>query len=151
MNGRWGPLLAFLARRSFLNAGAALRSIAADIPLRDAVKGKVANPLAALAAAQIAVATGETEALDIPEAWLRNLARWFPTLPDGPAILGRHLLRDGRKAEAAAVFAEAAGRGVPVFSLVLDWLAEGMEARGIPGRGPCAILRSGQTRPAPSP
>lgn len=130
MSGSFGPLLAFLARRSFLNAGAALRVIAADMPLRDAVMGKVGNPLAALAAAQIAVATGQTAELDIPDTWMENLANWFPTLPDGPVILGRHRQRQGQPC--ADQFAEAQRRGVPVFSLTQDWLSEGLELTGHP-------------------
>jgi len=130
ISGRFGTLLAFLARRAFLDAGAALQTIAADIPLQQAVLGKIGNPLAALAAAQIAVATGQTEALDIPDQWLENLAEWFPTLPDGPVILGRHLQRQGLPA--ADQFAKAHSRGVPVFSLTLDWLSEGLEMTGHP-------------------
>ena len=130
MSGSFGPLLAFLARRSFLNAGAALRVIAADMPLRDAVMGKVGNPLAALAAAQIAVATGQTAELDIPDTWMENLANWFPTLPDGPVILGRHRQRQGQPC--ADQVAEAQRRGVPVFSLTQDWLSEGLELTGHP-------------------
>lgn len=129
-SGRWSALLAFLARRSFLDAGATLRGIAADIPLHEAVMGKVANPLAALAAAQIAVATGETKALDIRDDWLANLAAWFPTLPDGAVIQGRHLLRQGQVDAATLAFAQAHARGVPVYSLCVDWLSQGMIATG---------------------
>lgn len=144
VSGRFGSLLAFLARRAFLDAGAALHSLVADIPLRDAVMEKAANPLAALAAAQIAVANGRPDAFGIPDQWLENLAKWFPTLPDGPVILGRLLQRRGLPA--GDHFAEAERRGVPVFSLTLDWLSEGLEMTGHPG-AEAARARSLRTDP----
>ncbi len=148
VTGRLGPLLAFLARRSFPKADAALRSIAADLPLRAALQGTVANPLAALAAAQIAVATGTVRALDLGEDWLGTLPVRLPTLPDGPAVLGHFLLRQGRRKEAAAAFAAAAERGVPVYSLALDWLAQGLGSLRLPQAGVWRdlALRSDPTR-----
>ena len=81
---QWGSMLAFLGRRDFPAAEAALRTL--DLPLRDAIFNKVENPLAAICAALIALATHQTEALNIPEQWLDNLCNWVPTLPTAPSF-----------------------------------------------------------------
>ena len=127
---RWGGILAFLGRRAFRDAGAALDAADRAMPLRDAVMGKIANPLAAMAAALVAVAANRTEALGIPDDWLANLCTWFPGLPDGAVILARQRLRRGE--DATEPLAMAVARGVPVFSLAVDWLAEALSATGHP-------------------
>ena len=63
---------------------------------------KIENPMAAVAAALVAVATGRLTQLEIPEQWLRNLSNWFPQLPDGPVILARHLMSRGEAGRAEA-------------------------------------------------
>lgn len=125
----WSPLLAFLGRRAFPDAKAALRALDPRI-VRDAVRGKRANPLAAICGALVAVATDQTEAIGIPEDWLKNLCSWFPTLPDGAVILARHQMMRGLGAEELLEMALA--RGTPVTSLAVDWLAEALAMTGHP-------------------
>lgn len=125
----WGPMMAFLGRRAFPDAGAALRALG-PYPVLEAVQGKVANPLAAICGALVAVATRQTEALGIPDAWLENLCNWFPTLPDGAVILARHRLMRGQ--DAGALLDEALARGTPVTSLAVDWLSEALSMIGHP-------------------
>ncbi len=123
---QWGPMLAFLGRRNFPEAGAALRAIGTRA-LREAME-KALNPLAAICAALVATATHQTKALGISEERLRNLCDRFPTLPDGAVILARYRLREGR--DAGELLDEALGRGVPVTSLAVDWLAEALAITG---------------------
>ncbi|MBR1270536.1 caspase family protein [Bradyrhizobium sp. AUGA SZCCT0222] len=128
---QWAGLLAFLAQRDFELSAIALRDILANNSAKTALVLKVKNPLAATAGALVAVATNQLDQLKIPEAWLRNLANWFPQLPDGPVILARHLMSQGgkdvaKRAEAKALLLDAYRRGVPVFSLSIDWLAQGL-------------------------
>lgn len=125
----WGPMLAFLGRRAFPDAGAALRALG-PYPVLEAVQGKVANPLAAICGALVAVATRQTKALQIPDDWLENLCNWFPTLPDGAVILARHRLMQGQ--DAGALLDEALARGTPVTSLAVDWLSEALSMTGHP-------------------
>ena len=132
-NARWLALLAYLARRDFVSGGAEFAALLGNDVLRDAVIEKVANPLAALAAALIGVATGRVAAVGVAQDWLRNLANWFPGVPDGPVILARHLLAQGKTDEAAALLQAGYARGVPVYSLAVDWLAEGMVALELDG------------------
>lgn len=121
---RWHPLIAFLGRRDFPRASAALRLLGDD--LREAVEEKIVNPLAACAGALTAVACGPIEAFEIEEQWLRNLTKWFVNLPDGPVALGRHLQIRGDVEGAKEAFRLAQERGIPAFSLSVDWLAEGL-------------------------
>lgn len=128
---QWAGLLAFLAQRDFELSAIALRDILANNSAKTALVLKVKNPLAAAAGALVAVATNQLGQAKIPESWLRNLAKWFPQLPDGPVILARHLMSQGgqdaaKRAEAKALLLEASRRGVPVFSLSVDWLAQGL-------------------------
>jgi hypothetical protein len=131
---QWGGLLAFLGERNFVAAGLIYRELSLSGRLRDAMSIKVQNPIAANAAALVAVQTGALAAAEsalFPEEWLRNLANWFPTLPDGAVVLARHIQtkRPGPKgrAEALELYREAFDRGVPIFSLALTWLAEGLD------------------------
>jgi hypothetical protein len=124
---QWGSLLAFLGRRDFPNSGAALEALLGENMVEMAVSGKVQNPLAATAGVLTAVACGPIADSGLDPQWLRNLADWFPGLPDGAVALGRHLLREGQPDAARDAFRTAAARGIPVFSLAVDWLAEGLE------------------------
>lgn len=125
----WRPMLAFLGRRAFPEAGAALRALG-PYPVQNAVLGKLTNPLAAICGALVAVATRQTGSLGIPDDWLENLCDWFPTLPDGAVILARHRLMQGLGAD--ALLETALSRGTPVTSLAVDWLSEAMAMTGHP-------------------
>jgi hypothetical protein len=95
---------------------------------------KLENPLAAIAGSLAAVATGRPDDAGIPESWLHNLANWFPGLPDGPVILAKRLLSQGesdaRRADAKLRLLDAYRRGIPIYSLSVDWLAHGLAAFG---------------------
>jgi len=121
---QWSSLLSFLASRDFASS----ETLFSQSPLeaREALLYKVNNPIAACAGAIAAVATGRLERLEIPKGWLINLSNFFPGLPDGAVILARHALVSGRKAEAKQMFREAFGRGIPIYSVALEWLAQGL-------------------------
>jgi hypothetical protein len=65
-----------------------------------------------------------------PRAWLWNLANWFPGLADGPVIVARLLLSQKdfgtRRAAAKTQLLDDYRRGIPVYSLAVDWLAQGV-------------------------
>lgn len=123
----WGRLLAFLGRRDFPNTETALKQLG-DVTILDAVYAKTENPLAATAGVLAAVACGPIISAGLKEQWLENLTNWFVGLPDGPVALGRHRQREGRMNEARQAYSTALSRGIPVFSLAVDWLAEGLES-----------------------
>src|SRR5262249_25243785 len=127
---QWSGLLAFLSLRDFDRSAVVLDSLLAQIETRTALLQKIDNPLAATAAALVAVATGRLEAARIPEKWFSNLAAWFPGLPDGPVVKARLLLSQpdlaSRCTEVKALLLDACRRGIPVYSLAVDWLAQGL-------------------------
>ncbi|MER9947181.1 caspase family protein [Mesorhizobium sp. M0047] len=127
----WGGLLGFIASRDMITADKLLDSGLTDKAV-DAMSGKRTNPLAALAGALVAVATSSTDVEKRWDPWLRNLANWFPGIPDGPIILGRRLLVRARNAEEIAEakkwLFEGFDRGVPIYSLSVEWLARGLES-----------------------
>lgn len=129
LNGTWGPLLAFMGRRDFPGTAEVMRGLGSGT-IQDAVLGKNDNPLASTAGVLAAVACGDIVEAGLKQAWLENLTNWFVGLPDGPVALGRHHQREGRMAEARNAYRLALSRGVPVFSLAVDWLAEGLESLG---------------------
>jgi hypothetical protein len=70
---------------------------------------------------QVAAAIGAYTLLRLNELdrlhdWTGNLDDWFPWLPDGAAIRGEHLAREGEHREALDAFLGLAGRGLPIFS-----------------------------------
>ncbi|RWO10982.1 MAG: caspase family protein [Mesorhizobium sp.] len=133
---QWTALLAFLARRDFVNGGAIIETMLesllwsiggkVDNPLA-AIAGKIDNPLAAIAGALMAIGAGRLDEAKIPLGWLENLANQFPNVPDGPVLLARQRRLRGEATDTRhhrALLLEAARRGVPGFSLALDWLNE---------------------------
>jgi hypothetical protein len=131
---RWASLLAFVGSRDFA-AGETLLSSNMYRTAIDALKDKMSNPLAAVAGALIAVANSSSDIDNFWDPWLVNLTNWFPDIPDGPIILGRRRLMRARIAEeikeARDYFMKGFDRGVPVYSLSMDWLARGLE--NLPG------------------
>jgi len=127
---QWSGLLAFLGLRDFERSAVVLDALLAQTGIRTALLDRIENPLAAIAGALVAVATRRLEAAHIPEQWLSNLTRRFPGLPDGPVIEARLVLSRpdfaSRRAEAKALLLDACRRGVPVYSLAVDWLAQGL-------------------------
>lgn len=129
----WTALVGFLARRDFRTGGvmfAAIRDTAETV-----MRFKTLNPFAAAAGALTLVGIGGTapDRLNSREHgdWLENLYRWFPGLPDGAVILARRRLvaarTRGDRARVRDLFLEAFDRGVPLYSLSIEWLAGGLE------------------------
>ena len=87
---------------------------------------KFANPFAAAAGAYILISRGKpTHNEDWPR-WIGNLNRRFTWLPDGAVAHGWLKLLEGDLGAAKESFIEAYKRGVPLFSLGIRKLAEGL-------------------------
>jgi hypothetical protein len=127
----WSGLLGFLASRDLIKGSVLLdrRTLSHAVM---AIEDKVTNPLAAVAGALIAVAGSNPEQEQEWDRWLINIVKWFPTIPDGPIILARRLLMKARTPSqlklATGFLIEGYLRGVPYYSLSVDWLARGMES-----------------------
>lgn len=127
----WASLLGFLGARDMASAFALLDDGMEQAAVH-ALEEKASNPLAAAAGALVAVSNASADVAMHWDPWLENLANRFPGLPDGAVILGRRLLSKARTEvdilAAKGWFVEAARRGVPVYSLSVDWLARGLES-----------------------
>ncbi len=97
---------------------------------RDLLFGKMLNPLAAAAGGYVLLATQQGSGAEPWHPWTRNLANWFDWLPDGMIQYGRlRLLRRTGEADVTAAreaFFAAYDRGIPFYSLGLQWLVDGL-------------------------
>ena len=82
---------------------------------------KTQNPLAAAAGA---FALLRLDALDRLHDWTKNLAEWFPWLPDGLVVRAEHLARLGQHEAAAELLRQLPQRGVPALSVGLDYAVD---------------------------
>lgn len=106
------------------NALEAARRIAPDVIGRaeSFLNGKVANPLYATLAAYVLLKLGS----DARGDWVRNLADWFPFLPDGAILQGWFCIHAGRAEEAGDWFHAALDRGVPMYTEGVRLLHDGL-------------------------
>jgi len=125
-----GPLLGYL-KSGDLSAVQAMR----DTLLRnaeDVLYYKRYNPYAAVAGALVLLKTRAYERL---HDWPRNLAEWFPWLPDGAVIdawcrlhgVYEHQRRQPDVEQARHDFVESARRGVPIYTDCLRLSIEGLK------------------------
>lgn len=82
------------------------------VPLQRLLHGKQKSPLAAVVASLVLLRANR---LDLVQDWVRNLANWFPDLPDGAVLLTEHLMRS-RPLQRTELFDQ---------SLIQDRLARG--------------------------
>lgn len=91
---------------------------------------KRANPIAAAAGGYVLVGTDHGTQRQDWDPWLENLWRWFPGLSDGAVLWATRRLRGARTEDdvdgARAALLEGYRRGLPVFTLGLTWLLDGL-------------------------
>lgn len=92
--------------------------------------GKLINPLAAAAGGYCLIGTETGDEPKDWHGWISNLRQWFDWLPDGAIQYGRLKLRhrqsDADVAEARDALYEGYRRGLPFYSLGLQWLIDGL-------------------------
>jgi hypothetical protein len=92
--------------------------------------GKMISPLAAAAGGYVLLATETTNEPSDWHRWVGNLHAWFDWLPDGAILYGRLRLRHRRSDQDVAAASDALktafNRGLPYYSLGLQWLVEGL-------------------------
>ncbi len=130
----WTSLIGFVGSRDF-GAGSVLLDRGLDRGAIAAMRDKISNPLAAIAGSLIAVSVAAPDSTKFWDSWLANIANWFPGIPDGPIVLARRKLVAARTkeqiAEARRWFEAGFRRGIPYYSLSVDWLAQGLNS--LPG------------------
>ncbi|HEU4514130.1 MAG TPA: hypothetical protein VFR87_13575 [Nocardioidaceae bacterium] len=119
-----GAGLAYMASGHLEKAAAVFRDV------REMLLGKVSNPLAAAAAGYVLIGTETTSEPQYWDPWLRNLMAWFPTISDGAILCGARRLRsahdDDEVVEGRRCLLEGYRRGLPVYTLGLSWLIDGL-------------------------
>ncbi|WP_405905443.1 MULTISPECIES: hypothetical protein [unclassified Streptomyces] len=125
-DSRVGPALGYMARGAFDSAATLVRD--AETMLYG--KGRMPNPLAAVAGAYVLVGSELTERPHRWDPWLARLRHEFDWMSDGSLLWAmRHLRRAHTEAERQAArdaLIEAFDRGVPVFTLGLSRLIHGL-------------------------
>lgn len=121
----FGPVLGHLASGSVADARLLL-----DQRSLQWLEHKRENPYAAALGACVLIkaeATGKPQPWD---PWVDNLARWFPSLPDGAALQGVRRLQRARKRKDLAGVGEAfeatLARGVPIFAPIAAMFLDGL-------------------------
>lgn len=120
-------LLAFLGRRDFASGAAIVTEMINNSHVEFGPLDGTSNPLALTAMALLLLGAGKAKTAHISTGWLENLATTFPLLPDGPVLLARTLRQQQQSRHTGVsrdLLLEAVRRGVPAFSLTLDWLVE---------------------------
>lgn len=84
---------------------------------------KEEDPVRACIAAYTLLKIGSPKRQD----WVANLANWFPFLPDGAIVHGWNLLHAGKADEARDSFREALKRGVPMYTMGIRLLRDGLK------------------------
>lgn len=106
-----------LARIMFVNSEQLLQS-------------KMANPIAAAAGAYVLVGTDSRSGEPAWYRWVENLSNWQDWLPDGKILAATRQFRSAetetQRADAKAAFLDAFASGVPVYTIGLRWLIDGL-------------------------
>jgi hypothetical protein len=125
---------------AYMAAGALAKAARVFRDVQQMLQEKVSNPLSAAAGGYILIGTDLDNEQRHWDRWLYNLRNWFPWLPDGSILWATRQLRTARSAEelelARAALIEACERGLPVFTLGLSWLVDGLSQ--FPGDEECA-------------
>jgi hypothetical protein len=75
--------------------------------------------------------------------WVRNLAEWFPYIPDACILWAWQLIKQNpnEREQIRSYLHKAVARGIPIYSEGLRLLLSGLELLGPDGVGPLAQLR----------
>jgi len=91
---------------------------------------KMMNPLGAAAGGYVLVGTDTAQQRTYWDDWIDNLDLWFPSMSDGAILRAIRRLRmaqsDGDLSAARGALMSAFHRGVPIFTLGLSWLIDGL-------------------------
>lgn len=93
---------------------------------------KMVNPLAAAAGGYALVGTDDGRVRQRWYPWLDNLGNWQSWLPDGLILAATRRLRQPmageRRQEAREMLVESLAKGVPMYTIGLRWLMDGLSA-----------------------
>jgi hypothetical protein len=113
-------LLAYLNQGSLRSA----KRIAEQVieQAMELLQGKQRDPFSACIAGYFLLQAGQLGNLD----WMKNLAEWFPSIPDGAVIYGSALLRAGDRVLARSYLLETVKHGLPIYTVGLRLLFDNL-------------------------
>jgi hypothetical protein len=111
INASANALLRYVQRGDYHQAAEMLDSN--SLTAERLLQMKMESPIGAAVGAYTLLRFNQLERL---HDWTNNLYQWFQWLPDGAAIYGEHLARQGKHIEALLVFLTLLDRGLPIFS-----------------------------------
>jgi hypothetical protein len=125
-------------RLGYLNAAACMTEWAEKS--EQMLASKMADPYAATVGAYLLF---KLKDYDRMHNWVRNLAEWFPFLPDPCILWAWQLIKQNPqdREQIRSYLAKAVDRGIPIYSEGLRLLLAGLELLGSDGAGPLAQLR----------
>lgn len=119
-----GPALSYLGNGALTMAGSVFKNV------EGMLYDKMMNPFAAAAGAYVLVGTVLDRDTHEWHSWVQHLSDWFGWLPDGAILWGtlqlRTATRQGEVDLAREALKSAYARGVPVYTLGLRWLIDGL-------------------------
>ena len=114
----------------YLSSGSLEKAAVVLTDIESMLYSKVSNPLAAAAGGYVLIGTESSGKPQQWDKWLANLREWFPYLSDGAILWGARRLRTAKTQsqvdEARHALLEGYGRGLPVYTLGLTWLIDGL-------------------------
>lgn len=119
-----GAGLAYMSRGAFEAAARLFTNV------EEMLYSKVQNPLAATAAAYVLVGSDYSDEERHWDDWISNLREWFGWISDGSVLWATRKLRRAHTEDdldaAKRALVEAFDRGVPLYTLGLSWLQDGL-------------------------
>jgi hypothetical protein len=119
-----GAGLAYMATGALTKAARVFQNV------QGMLHDKLVNPFSAAAGAYILIGTDLDNKPRTWDGWLDNLRNWFPQYSDGSVLWASRRLRTARSQDEVRLarqgFIEACERGLPIFTLGLSWLVDGL-------------------------
>jgi hypothetical protein len=130
-----GAGLAYMATGALAKAARVFQDVQAML------QEKLINPFSAAAGAYVLIGTELDNEPRVWDRWLDNLRNWLPQYSDGSVLWASRQLRIARSEDEIRLardgFVEACERGLPIFTLGLSWLVDGLSQ--FPGDEECAM------------
>jgi len=134
---KWGALLEFVTQGRMEEASRVADSLVPNNAIgfpkslpEYALQGKLQDPLVAVLGGIILVSNVAERRDERWDAWLENLANWFPNLPDAAAIYGYRCLQRGQGDPAGHWLRRSIDQGLPYFSATFRLLTLSLSQLG---------------------